>query len=112
VDDERPVSAEPLEALGDKFGHRCGKHANDLPRRARGIDERPEQIENRPKAKQLADGRGKAHSGVHFRREQKRYSVLLQTVLHHFRMDIEVEAERGENVNNPYSIDNLMEKED
>ena len=96
--DKRPVSAETLQALRHKFGHRRGKHAHYLPRRARGIDEGPEQIEDSPKAQRPAHGRGKTHRGVHFGREQKRNSVLLQTVLHHFGMDVEVEAERGENV--------------
>jgi hypothetical protein len=83
VHDPRARRAEHHQRARQELGELGARHADDLPRRARGIGERSEQVERRPQA-ELAPCRARmAHRRMKRRREEERDARLAQAALHH-----------------------------
>ena len=98
VDDPGAPGAEHHQRPREQFGELRPRHAHELPRRARGIGQRPEQIEGSANAQIAAHLRRMLHRWMKRAREEERDTGLAQRALDRRRRRRHVDAERLEDV--------------
>ena len=101
VNHERPAGAEGRQHRGDRL-HQLGRvDPDDLGPGARGIRERPEDVEHRSGRQLPADGRRMPHCRVMRLREEEAEAELVDRLLDLGWRQVEPEAERLEHVRGP-----------
>ncbi len=97
-DDERPARAEPRERARDHLEEGGVGDADDLPRRAGGVRQRAEEVEDRAHGELLAHGDDEAGRAVVRGREHEAEADLLDAARDGVGREVDPHAERLEHV--------------
>ena len=98
MDHPRALRPERRQHVGKPFREVLSPHANDLPRRACRITQRPKQIEGRVNAKLPANARNSRRRAVIERRKHKADADLVQRILRDLRNRRYVHAQRRQQI--------------
>ena len=98
VDDPGALAAEIAEHMGEWLDPALGEHADKLAARARGIGERPQQVEDRARAELDPRAGDMAHRAVMPGRHEEADAGLLQRLRNERHVAVDIDAERRQHV--------------
>ena len=97
-DDRRAAGPEPDQGLGHQVGLPLPRDADQLELGTGGVDQRPEQVEERPERQLPADGRREPQGGVEPRREQEGEAQLGQAAPQGVRLGLDGDPQLGQDL--------------